>query len=341
MNEITFIIPGTPRPDFMEWLGAFARTWYEQPIQPDPLDAELRLHVERITAHDDTIFLHLDSRGWKSEYGTLTIDIDAEVKVRKVVWHKDGGKPEDWRKVVEWMAEGADPRKIPPHCEPPPGEYHETSMALLGKAATLRLPTPLNPNNTELEIDWSWSTITGWVESFWRTLQDRSPQARIVRQEGTGNRLDLSNQYYTCFIAYGQPDLKRAGKFCKDLEARGVSCWLYDMDATVGERTWREIGQKRREAEKMVVLCSMKALIREGVLKEIEEQIDEEPDKLVPISLDDLWKEPGFKVVRGERDLKPFLLDKNYADFRNLPYDQALERLLRGLSRRDAEISRR
>lgn len=141
-------------------------------------------------------------------------------------------------------------------------------------------------------------------------------------------------KYYTCFISYGHPDVAFATKLRQDLEARGVSCWLYDMDATVGEPTWREIGNMRREADKMVVLCSGEALIRPGVLKEIEEQKDEDPDKVLPISLDNLWKEPGFKVMRDSRDLKPFLLDRNYADFANLPYDDALERLLTGLRRR-------
>lgn len=140
-------------------------------------------------------------------------------------------------------------------------------------------------------------------------------------------------KYCTCFTAYGQPDLEFARRLREDLESRGVSCWLYDMDATAGERTWLEIGRKRQEAEKFVVLCSAKALIRDGVVKEIEEQVDEDPDKLVPISLDDVWKETGFRVMRGNRDLKPHLLERNYADFANLPYDEALERLLTGLTR--------
>ncbi|MDP2727159.1 MAG: toll/interleukin-1 receptor domain-containing protein [Dehalococcoidia bacterium] len=142
-------------------------------------------------------------------------------------------------------------------------------------------------------------------------------------------------KYHTCFIAYGQPDLAFAQKLYKDLEGRGVSCWLYAMDATPGERTWREIGQKRRESEKMVILCSAKALVRDGVLKEIEEQIDEDPDKMVPISLEKLWKVMGFSIMRGERDLKRFLVDRNYADFAKLPYEAALERLLAGLRRRE------
>ena len=141
-------------------------------------------------------------------------------------------------------------------------------------------------------------------------------------------------QYYSTFICYGQPDLSFAQKLYDELKAKGVSCWLYHMDATVGKRTWEEIGGKRRENEKMVVLCSAAALVRDGVLKEIEEQIDEDLDKLVPISLDDLWKEPGFKVMRGNRDLKSFLLDRNLADFADLKYEKALERLLKGLRRK-------
>jgi hypothetical protein len=146
-------------------------------------------------------------------------------------------------------------------------------------------------------------------------------------------RIMAEVRYHTCFISYGEPDRAFAEKLVQDLTVRGVICWLYALNATPGQRSWQEIGQKRREAEKMVVLCSVKALMRDGVLKEIEEQIDEEPNKIVPISLDEDWKHPGFRMVRGTRDLKPFLLDRNYADFANVPYEEALARLLRGLER--------
>jgi hypothetical protein len=138
-------------------------------------------------------------------------------------------------------------------------------------------------------------------------------------------------KYCSCFICYGHPDLNFATKIVEDLRAKGVSCWLYDMNATPGKKTWGEITLKRREAEKMIVLCSIKALVRDGVKKEIEEQMDEDPDKIVPISLDDDWKHEGFQVKRGQRDLKPFLLERNYADFKNLDYNQALNRLLKGI----------
>ena len=77
--------------------------------------------------------------------------------------------------------------------------------------------------------------------------------------------------------------------------------------------------------------------IRDGVLKEIEEQIDEDPSKIIPTSLGNLWKEKGFNVQRGQRDLKPFLLEKNYADFgEESNYDDSLSRLLKGLRRKYA-----
>jgi hypothetical protein len=148
-------------------------------------------------------------------------------------------------------------------------------------------------------------------------------------------------RYCTSFLCCGQPDQQFAEKLTEDLRARGASCWWHPKSMTVGERTWHEISKERRTAEKMIVLCSAAALVRDGVRKEIEEQIDEEPNKLVPISLDDLWKEPGFPVVRATRDLKPFLLDKNYADFANKPYEEALAELLKGLRRPAVKRARR
>lgn len=141
-------------------------------------------------------------------------------------------------------------------------------------------------------------------------------------------------RFYTCFVCYGEPDKAFAEKLTKDLKSRGVQCWVYSMDSTPGERIWGEITQRRREAEKMIVLCSAKALVRDGVKKEIEEQIAEEPEKIIPISLDNLWKDEGFVVKRGESDLKPFLLERNYADFADPSfYEASLCRLLEGLKK--------
>ena len=145
--------------------------------------------------------------------------------------------------------------------------------------------------------------------------------------------------FYSCFVCYGEPDKEFAEKLVRKLRRFGVPCWVYSMDYTPGERLWREINKQRKSADKMVVLCSAKSLVRDGVLKEIEEQIDEDPEKIIPISLDDTWKEPGFQVKRGGRDLKPFLLDKNYADFSDeTRYQDSLRRLLKALKKSQKQI---
>jgi hypothetical protein len=136
----------------------------------------------------------------------------------------------------------------------------------------------------------------------------------------------------TCFISYGQPDKQFAIKLKEELLSRGISCWIYGLDSTPGEITWNEISRKRRESEKMILLCSLRSLIRDGVKKEIEEQIDENENKIISISLDNDWKDAGFEVKRGGNDLKPFLLRRNYADFsRDSEFTASLTHLMKDL----------
>ena len=63
--------------------------------------------------------------------------------------------------------------------------------------------------------------------------------------------------------------------------------------------------------------------------------MDDDPDKIIPVSLDDLWRADGFEIRRDGRDLKPFLLERNYVDFsREADYAAAFERLLKALELR-------
>ena len=140
-------------------------------------------------------------------------------------------------------------------------------------------------------------------------------------------------KHYSCFISYGQHDLKFAKKLTEDLRAKGVSCWLWETDKTVGQRTQHEIEEKLEEYEKIVVLCSIHSLLGNGIRREIDRQLAKAPDKLVPVSLEEGWKHDNYKVDCLGTDLKPFLVDRNYADFANKPYDEALAELLKGLRR--------
>ena len=106
------------------------------------------------------------------------------------------------------------------------------------------------------------------------------------------------------------------------------------MDNTPGERTFGEITKRRREADKMILICSADSLVRDGVSKEIEAQLDEAPDSIIPISRDTLWKHTGLGVKRAMRELKPFLMDNNYANFESDDqYDESLQRVLSALER--------
>ena len=78
-------------------------------------------------------------------------------------------------------------------------------------------------------------------------------------------------------------------------------------------------------------MCSATSLRRDGVLKEIEQQVDEDPDKLLPLSLDEEWRASEFQIRRGNNDLKPYLVERNHLSFVRYKYNDALARLVEAL----------
>jgi hypothetical protein len=137
--------------------------------------------------------------------------------------------------------------------------------------------------------------------------------------------------FFKCFISYGKPDEEFAKKLDEGLRDKGIRTWMYAMNYTPGKRTWAEIIEQRRTSDKIIVICSALSLSRDGILKEIEQQIDEDPGKIIPVSIDQLWQEPSFPVKRGEHDLKPSLRDRNCADFATKPFNEALNKLAMAL----------
>jgi len=137
--------------------------------------------------------------------------------------------------------------------------------------------------------------------------------------------------YDSCFIAYGKPNQRFARKLYNDLRARNVESWIYDEDSLPGDSIWRSIHEARHLADRFLIICSKKSLKRSGLLKELETQIDENPDKLIPIALDELQSFKNLKAGRGTVDLMPYLRTRTFADFAAQPYNKALERLLKAL----------
>ena len=147
-------------------------------------------------------------------------------------------------------------------------------------------------------------------------------------------------KYHSCFISYGEPDRQFAEKLRGSLLERGVSCWFYPADYTPGVPPEREIKQKIREYEKLVVVCSSEALVREGVLDEIEEQITLNPDNIIPVLRDHRWREKTFPVQWKNPNTKAFLDRQAYVDFSySSKYDDSLDRLLKGLERTDRQVA--
>ena len=210
---------------------------------------------------------------------------------------------------------------------------HGTTFALCDLSAVVGLETVNHDGPSSIGIDTLLLTYRGAGNRPAQELRGFFNKAGVpAALLDALPRIAGAVQYHSAFIAYGEPDRAFAERLYDDLQGKGVSCWMYAMDATPGAPTQREIHRKRGEAGKFIVLCSAEGLVRDGPKKEIEAQMDDDQDKIIPISLDDLWKTDGFEVRRAERDLKPLLLERNYADFsREAGYATAFERLLKAL----------
>ena len=142
-------------------------------------------------------------------------------------------------------------------------------------------------------------------------------------------------KYHTSLISYSEPDRAFAERLRNELVNRGASCWLHSVGGAPEDRTRRDVVEERRNAERIILLCSPAALAHEDFLDEIEDRIEADPDGVVPVSVRDPWMRGELKARRSGRDLRPMLSDGSYADFGDSSsYEDALERLLIGLARK-------
>ncbi len=143
-----------------------------------------------------------------------------------------------------------------------------------------------------------------------------------------------ATKYYSCFIAYGGPDQDFAARLNNSLRAKGVERWFFPKDAIAGRPTLEEERRARMNADKVVVVCSGAGLGQPGLLREIDETIQENPRKLIPVLKDVQWLSDPYHVTRDHRDFKPYLRDQVWADFDAKSYRVAFPDLLAGLSKR-------
>ena len=170
--------------------------------------------------------------------------------------------------------------------------------------------------------------LTPQLEAFFRSAG--VPDAFLSQLESVVQTI----RYHTCLISYGAPDGPFAEKLWRDLWAKGVSCWLYVKDAAHVERGAREPGDERRDAEKMILLCSAKALMADNFLYDMVDRIEADPDSILSVSMDDRWQRDDFPALMGTPNLRIFFRGRTHTDFGDtISYEESLERLLKQLRR--------
>ena len=216
-------------------------------------------------------------------------------------------------------------------------KFNRTSVAMCDLSRCVGLQTVVHEAPSSISVD----TL---IESFLGAGNKLTPQLETFLR-GAGVPRELLEalpgivseiKYRSCFVSYGEPDRGFAEKLAKDLKVRGISCWLFSLDAKPEAGLVKEIEENIRRAEKVIVVCSKASLVSPGALKEFKSQIRKDVDSIVPVSLDNVWAGDDFPVEWEGQNLRPFLTRQIYADFSgSVSYEEALGRLLTGLRRAD------
>ncbi len=97
----------------------------------------------------------------------------------------------------------------------------------------------------------------------------------------------------TVFLSYGGPDTNIAESLRNDLEQSGIDTWWFPSNAQWGQKIHHEVTKNIHKYDRLLLICSRRSLIRNGVLHEIEEVVDRESAQggisiLIPVAIDDV-----------------------------------------------------
>lgn len=139
--------------------------------------------------------------------------------------------------------------------------------------------------------------------------------------------------YGTVFLSYGFGDHRLVEAMRTDFRQAGVETWWFPQDAPAGGRIHHVVRSGIRKYDRMVLLCSRHALVRPGVINEIEECFQREAaeggsDVVIPVILDDVLDQPwwtwdggGGTLSEHERerrkDLHEVLMRRVHVDLRS------------------------
>jgi hypothetical protein len=161
---------------------------------------------------------------------------------------------------------------------------------------------------------------------------------RMVRHLGAEPHGHLATKAYaSVFLSYGGPDEAFARRIYERLTENGVETFFFPESAPPGQRLHRTMSDGVHEYDRVLLICSRSALVRVGVLNELEQVLAREAreggtELLMPVLLDDFalgeW-------APAKMDLARQLRDRVAADFRNTSspsqFTKQLNRVLRAL----------
>ena len=148
-------------------------------------------------------------------------------------------------------------------------------------------------------------------------------------------------EFESCFVAYSHRDRKFANKLLKQLQIKGIQCWLAEKDMPVGGRIKDEVNRAISRLDKVLV-CSSESSLNSGWVKDEirkaheREQLDGH-DIIIPLMID------RYLLDGWEDGLAADLRSRLAADFTGWESDDAkfeeqIERVVKAL--RTTEVAR-
>lgn len=145
--------------------------------------------------------------------------------------------------------------------------------------------------------------------------------------------INLSTQYYTCFISYSSRDEVFAMRLYTDLQSKNVRCWYAPEDLKIGEKFRVRIDESIRLYDKLLLVLSEHSVKSPWVETEVEMAFSKEHKTgklaLFPVKLDNTveeTKEAWAATIHRTRHIGDFTLWKEHDE-----YQKGLNRLLRDL----------
>ncbi len=119
--------------------------------------------------------------------------------------------------------------------------------------------------------------------------------------------LEITAQYYSCYILYSNEDKLFAKKLNGDLQNEGVRCWLIPDNKKTGDKVKDLINEVNAAEDKLLVILSNNSIENKWIVTEVEDVLTEERQRkqsiLMPLKInEDLTSrdKPRFNKILSE-----------------------------------------